>query len=92
MCDNFGGIDREERNEKQEADGLMNNIIGTFESARFVLAKGAGNGRDDQDPARKLGAIILHSDIDRVNGTVVTFLLDVMSVLHDQDSNPNLWL
>lgn len=93
MCDSFGDIDGEERNEKQEADGIMNNIIGTFESARFALVKGAGNGRDDQDPAGKLGAIILHSDIDRVNGTVVTFLSDVMSVLHDQRvSNSNLWL
>jgi len=93
MCDSFGGIDSEERNEKQEADGIMNNIIGTFESARFALAKGAGNGRDDQDPAGKLGAITMHSDIDRVNGAVVTFLSDVMSVLHDQrDSNSNLWL
>ena len=93
MCDSFGGIDSEERNEKQEADGIMNNIIGTFESASFVLAKGAGNGRDDQDPAGKLGAITMQSDIDRVNGAVVMFLSDVMSVLHDQrDSNSNLWL
>ena len=71
----------------------MNNIIGTFESARFALAKGAINGRDDQDLAGKLGAITMHSDIDCVKGAIVAFLSDVMSVLHDQrDSNSNLWL
>jgi hypothetical protein len=92
MCDSFGGIDSEERNEKQEADGIMNNIIDTFESARFVLAKGAGNGRDDQDLAGSLARSQCNLT-STVNGAVVTFLSDVMSVLHDQrDSNSNLWL